>query len=136
MADSSYYRAQMNLLGDRIADKRRRKSTCETVSNNLSGDGSYSGITDNLLSGADYLCDGLFGMDRTPDAAEDVRGDREKVPVLDDHLSAAVDALRREISRLNGEIDSLQQQYDSAQWNYRAAKDREWQETLERLGLR
>lgn len=133
MASSSYYRSQMNQISARLNSRRKRRSTCEAVLRNLGSDTSYGGITNSMLSGADYLAGGLRGAAPLGEVLPKLREDREKTPGIDSHLRSALDALQSELAALDRQIDTLQQQYNSAQWNYNAAKDREWQETLDRL---
>lgn len=133
---SSYYKFLMNNLNQQIRNKEKRKSTCESVKRNLDNLTNYSSIANDFSEAASQLEEGLYGMNRTLSVPDDLRRDREQPPYGDDQLSNAMYSLQREISKLAREIDRLQQQYNDASRNYRAAKEREWKETLEGLNLR
>lgn len=133
---SSYYKFLMNNFNQQIHNKEKRKSTCESVKRNLDNLTNYSSIANDFSEAASQLEEGLYGMNRTLSVPDDLRRDREQPPYGDDQLSNAMYSLQREISKLAREIDRLQQQYNDASRNYRAAKDREWKETLEGLNLR
>lgn len=133
MASSSYYLSEMNRLDGQISKKKKRRKTCQQVHSNLSGEGKYYDAANNMLRGADLLENGVKSVYGVNVTADNVRSDKELSPENDAHLSGALQSLQQEINSLDREIDSLEQQHDAAQRNYRAARDREWQEALERL---
>lgn len=135
MASSSYYKSLMNSFNRQIRSKEKRKSTCESVKQNLDNLSNYSPIASDFSEAASQLEEGLYGMDRMLSVPDDLRQDREQPPYGDRQLSSAMYSLQQEISKLSREIDRLQQQYNDASRDYRNAKDREWRETLERLNL-
>lgn len=133
MASSSYYQSEMNRLSQQISSKKKRRNTCKTVKQNLENSGFFSAINNYVNSSADCLESGVSDVPGIATLENDLRQDREYMPDNDTHISAAILSLAQEISKLDREIDNLQQQYDTARSNYRIAKNREWQELMQKL---
>lgn len=133
MASSSYYQSQMNRISRSISSKKKRKNTCRTVKSNLLNNGYFSTVNTYMQSGASCLESGLYGLVPSLSAGDDLRADRENMPDTDRLLSGAIRDLQLEIEKLEREIDVLQTQYNSAQSNFQEAKNREWQERIQKL---